>query len=645
MKFSKYIFLILFLNFLQIAHSNNWQFNGLEIKSIHNGFILKANSIQTPYDTQSIHAINFKCLSSNQVFPALYCEDGSVTFMYQKIQYSFLFKGWINLTENSWDIELYNKQNSLKLISQSKLPTKLSIQLDHISIQQLSSIINPYIKIDLEAVNADISAHLVMDFRSDLLIIGSYHIQEINWESNDGSYVLAESTVEGQFNYTQNNTSTRFNLSNDFVAGEGLFGNVYLLFSEAQISTNSDILIDEKNKITSNELTVRMNDVNQLKIQLDNMNNGNVAMNFILKDLKQLRIHELDSYLEILGIADLDIEGEAFGSIDFKDYKINRLNASFVDVSFEIESKKTEALNLNAQILWQAREKEQISSVNWENLVVAGMPIQKSQLKLSSVGAKLSITPNTNIPVFDGSIIVHQFSMDKIFEPQIDIIFDGEVTPISLALITEKMNWPIMQGTISGKIPGMKKLGQSIIFEGSLDINVFDGQMQIDHLSMERLFGIAPVIAADISFENLNLKQITSTFDFGEITGLVNGTVKSLRITNWKADRLEAAIESVASKKVKQTISQRAIDNISSIGGIQGAISRSFLRFFDSFKYKKIGIGCKLRNSICEMSGIKTADNAYKLIEGRGIPSINIIGFQKFIDWEIFLDRLLNAGY
>jgi hypothetical protein len=645
MNLSKYILLIFIIVFHQVAFSGNWEFDGMKLKGMNAGFQLNFNSIRTPLDTNLLTAIEIKCSNSNQMFPLLSCKKGTVSYRYQQIQYSFLFNGWINLSNNSWNITFSNKQHNLRLISQSNQSSKLSIILDQVSVQQLDSLIMPYINIDFNSVSANISAQMEIDFSTGLLVNSNYQIQQLNWESDDGSYVLAESTVAGQFEYKQNDMSASLLLSNDFVAGEGLFGNVYLLFSDAQISTSSQLKFDADMNVVSHMLDISMNDVNHLKIQLNNIGKGSLAINFSFKDLQKLRAYELDSYLEILGINDLDIVGQAFGSIDFKDNKISRIDANIEGVSFEIESKRTEALDLNAELHWHAIGDEQISIMNWNSLVMAGMPIQKSELQLSSVGASLTVTPETIIPVFDGSIIVHQLAMDKIFEPQIDIIFDGEVTPISLALITEKMNWPVMQGSISGKIPGMKKHGQSISFDGSLDINVFDGQMHIDHLSMERLLGIAPVIAADVTFENLNLQQITSTFDFGEITGLVKGYIKQLRITNWKADRLEASIQSASSKKIKQTISQRAIDNISSIGGIQGALSRSFLRFFDSFKYKKIGIGCKLRNSICEMSGIKTGDNTYKLIEGRGIPSINIIGYQKFIDWEVFLDRLLNAGY
>lgn len=276
------------------------------------------------------------------------------------------------------------------------------------------------------------------------------------------------------------------------------------------------------------------------------------------------------------------------------------------------------------------------------------MPIKTSEIGFVANDENIILDENTVIPVFDGNIVINRLKLEKIFNPLISIDFDGEVEPISLELITEKMGWPIMKGSISGNIPGLKKVENTITFDGLLELQAFDGEITVANLSMERLFGIAPVIAADVNFKDLNLQKITSTFDFGEITGLVKGYVNGLRITNWKPDRLEAYVESVGSKKIKQTISQRAIDNISSIGGIQGAVSRSFLRFFDSFRYKRLGIGCKLRNSICEMTGLKnskTDDNRYYLIEGSGIPAINILGFRKFIDWEVFLDRLLKANY
>lgn len=60
-------------------------------------------------------------------------------------------------------------------------------------------------------------------------------------------------------------------LSNNFLAAEGLLNNIYLLFSEAQISTDSQLLFDNELNITSHKLDISMDKINQLNLQLDNI--------------------------------------------------------------------------------------------------------------------------------------------------------------------------------------------------------------------------------------------------------------------------------------------------------------------------------------------------------------------------------------
>ncbi len=141
------------------------------------------------------------------------------------------------------------------------------------------------------------------------------------------------------------------------------------------------------------------------------------------------------------------------------------------------------------------------------------------------------------------------------------------------------------------------------------------------------------------------MSLLTETFGFGLITGKLSGVINDLRITNWKTDRLDAEVYTVKTKGIKQIISQRAIENISSLGGIKGAISKTFLRFFDDFRYKKIKLSCKLNNSVCEIGGLKNQNNQFVIVEGGGIPKINIVGFVRAINWEEFVSRLLNANY
>ncbi len=648
MNFFKNTGLMLLLFFVVLCNAQDWQFQDLKISSKNKRLMLDAKRLKTPYFDEIIENIHYSCVASFELYPLHKCQNGEISFTYKGSQFHAIFNGWFNFANNSWDVSINNPEKTLFLNSNSQHASKLNLSLVAIDLEKFPPPVLAALAIDPNQSSATLSAELEVDFEQSLQISADYQLTNLSWESEDGSFVFAENDLLGQLHYQQNQNGARLKSTTTFSSGEGLFADIYVDFSQNPVTISSSIDLDDAFNPTVTQLLFSSTDAIKVALDIPDLSTNDVKISYEISDLKLLYDGFLKSYLEILGIDELDIIGQAEGFITIENAEIIALSTTLADLSLEMVAKRTEIENLKGQLNWHKQGQWQTSKLAWDALLLAGMPINQSDLQFKTTGQQLQVQQNTSIPIFDGSLKINQLHLTDLFKNEIAIDFDGEVEPISLALITEKMGWPIMQGSIAGKIPGMKKVGHSITFDGTLLLNVFAGKLQIDNLSIERLFGIAPVVAADIRFSGLNLSQITSTFDFGEITGLIEGYVTGLRITNWKPDRLNAHIQSLKSKGIKQTISQRAIDNISSIGGIQGALSRSFLRFFDSFKYKKIGIGCKLRNSICEMSGIKNADgnqNIYHLIQGSGIPSINIIGFQKFIDWEVFLDRLLNANY
>jgi hypothetical protein len=641
----KIVLFFLLAHCLPLVNASEWQFEELSLSQEDDLFKIFAQSISTPFFDGPISHLNYSCTSSVQIYPSHTCKNGLVSFTYETIEYQFIFSGGFDFANNLWDVSLTNVTRTISIHSDSDNKDKLNIDIMQLPISDAAVLFKQYIAINPDTTSGTISAKLVINTENQLSLDVDYNLSEFSWESDDGQYVFADSELKGDIQLLQQPAGMELLVNTTVAKGEGLFTDIYVLFDEYSITVKTDVSIDNSMQLSEVNFIVSASDDVFFNINIPKWQQDFQQISFNIGDLSLFHKGFIASYLEIMGIDDVDVLGQLTGQMSVRNGEIIAVNADIKEFYLEIESIKTEVEDLNASIKWQQRGEWQTSRLDWQSLLLAGMPINQSQLIFSSLAQQLRLQPGSSIPVFDGSVLINKLELTDLFKPQIAINFDGEVLPISLDLITEKMGWPIMSGSISGKIPGMKKVGHSITFDGSLDIKVFDGQMHIDKLSMERLFGIAPVIAADIDFSELNLQQITSTFDFGEITGLIDGYVQGLRITNWKADRLDAHIQSRRVKGIKQTISQRAIDNISSIGGIQGALSRSFLRFFEYFKYKRIGIGCKLRNSICEMSGIEQGKNSYHIIEGKGIPSINIIGIRKFIDWEVFLDRLLNAGY
>jgi hypothetical protein len=108
--------------------------------------------------------------------------------------------------------------------------------------------------------------------------------------------------------------------------------------------------------------------------------------------------------------------------------------------------------------------------------------------------------------------------------------------------------------------------------------------------------------------------------------------------------QFDASLKTPAENPGKRRISQKAVDNLTQIGGgATGMLSRSFLRFFEDFSYQKLGLACRLQNDVCQMSGIEEAEQGYYIVKGGGglPPWINVVGYTRRVDWADLIARLM----
>jgi hypothetical protein len=164
------------------------------------------------------------------------------------------------------------------------------------------------------------------------------------------------------------------------------------------------------------------------------------------------------------------------------------------------------------------------------------------------------------------------------------------------------------------------------------------------NLSLERPFGLVPRLQVDARADNIDLETLTRTFSFGRIEGRLNGRIDGLDMESWRPVAFDAEFATPEDDRSRHRISQRAVDNISSIGGggVGGALSRSFLRFFEDFPYDRLGIRCRLENGICDMGGVAPAKKGYYLVKGRFIPPrLDVIGYADRVDWDTLIAQIM----
>jgi hypothetical protein len=217
----------------------------------------------------------------------------------------------------------------------------------------------------------------------------------------------------------------------------------------------------------------------------------------------------------------------------------------------------------------------------------------------------------------------------------------AKLEPISMAHFSTSLNLPTMSGKASAEIPLVTYSGGNLTTDGSMVLNIFNGTATVTHLTMQYPLGVAPKLNADIALRNLDLGDLTRTFSFGAIEGKLDGDIEALELQNWKPVRFDAKVQS-SPGQYRKKISQRAVENISALGGggAAAAVQRSFLRFFEQFNYGKMGLSCSLRNDICQMGGIESTPQGYVIVKGSGIPAITVMGYNQTVGWSELLARI-----
>lgn len=218
------------------------------------------------------------------------------------------------------------------------------------------------------------------------------------------------------------------------------------------------------------------------------------------------------------------------------------------------------------------------------------------------------------------------------------------VEPLSLERLTQAADLPKMTGILSASIPRVRHVPGELKMDGALVISVFDGFVQATELRLVEPLGRVPRLEADVEVRHLDLGLLTQTFSFGRITGYLDGNLNELQLSNWQPSRFDAHLVSSPGRYPRR-ISQRAVQNISSLGGAgaSAAIQRSFLGLFESFGYRRLGVSCELRDGVALISGLAGGDKpdgGFTLIQGGGVPALNVIGYNRRVDWKELVDRL-----
>jgi hypothetical protein len=294
---------------------------------------------------------------------------------------------------------------------------------------------------------------------------------------------------------------------------------------------------------------------------------------------------------------------------------------------------------------WSADEVAKVSELHWQGGSVYRVGLGLADLRVETTGTKARLLEPARIQVLDGELQLDTFELEIGDAAALRWQVDGILTPVSMRQLSLALGWPEFAGKLSGVIPAVHYDAGHLSVGGILLVRVFDGVITLSDVSLERPFGVIPRLRLDARIKDIDLKALTGAFSFGRIEGRLDGRVDDLEMESWRPVAFDAEIATPEGDKSRHRISQRAVDNISSIGGggVGGALSRSFLRFFKDFPYDRLGISCRLKNGICDMGGVAPAPGVggYYLVKGRLLPHLDVIGYADRVDWETLVAQIM----
>ena len=620
-------------------------------------FTAMADELLVPAPLEKLTALRLDCKEVQFFAEQIQCQKGRLQFEQKDLgsqQIDFAVK--TDTLRKSYHLStsglaIAGAEISLSLMLEQER-WEMKTDSDDVDITNLISFVQPYLtKQQRQALlNWQYAGKLdmalkVSGFKDQLnhLALKS-RIKQLDLSDDSGQFVTEELALNWVVNLTQQRQSWHWQTDATLQKGQVYVDPVFLDLMVTPISLNAN----GNWRTDNNELQVVKSEINHQTV-----GTAAVSLTMMNEQIHQLELditetalapiyqHWIQPFTVGTATENLAINGKA--SLNYYQKQAGyRLQLGLEDVSAQDDAERFKLHGVSGDLAWTTLNEVLPVNLTWQGAKLYSIPIGHSALIAQTEKANLELLQPWEIPILDGALKINDFALSKQESQGTSWTFEGLLTPISMATLSQHLDWPPLDGKLSGIIPKVAYQAQEIKVDGALMVKLFKGTTIIHDLRLTDLFGTAPQLYSNIDLIGFDLETMTNTLDFGKMTGTLEGKVKNLRLANWQPVAFDAYLKTAKQDKVRHRISQQAVNNLSELGGgASGVLSRSVLRFFEDFSYQSLGLSCKLRNDVCEMGGVEEAEQGYYIVKGGGLPPrINVKGYMRRVDWPELIERL-----
>jgi len=489
-----------------------------------------------------------------------------------------------------------------------------------------------------------VDAVLALDLRDKgVQSSGEFALRKVGVDSPSGTLAAQKLDAAGRFGLDTTGGPAQIEVDAGLSGGEALLGPIYARLPDhaVQLSLRAKA---QRGAMEFTRLRVADADALQLDAALAFAANGGLTrlkLASLHADFPAAAQRYGQAWLATLGLPKARVVGTLDASVDLDEKGLHAFAFSTPGLDLADGDGRLAVQRLRGAMDWDARGERPGTTLAWDGLQFHRLPLGGAQSHWRSQGGTLALQGALQVPLLQGQLRFSTLTWRPAAARGERLETSLAMTGVDMAALSRAMGWPAFPGTLGGAVPSLRWVDNRVEFAGGLSANLFDGFVDITGLSLQDPLGASPVLAADVSLRQLDLGAITSVFDFGSITGRLDGGIEGLRLVDWKPVAFKARLLAGSGGR----ISQRAVNNLTSVGGggVAAGLQGAMLKLFKTFGYRRIGLNCTLHGAVCQMSGLEPSGDGYTIVEGSGLPHLHVIGHQTQVDWATLLRRLRDA--
>ena len=267
-------------------------------------------------------------------------------------------------------------------------------------------------------------------------------------------------------------------------------------------------------------------------------------------------------------------------------------------------------------------------------------------------GDALGLESSLELPLYGGRVRIEGLTLDDLLGTAPSLVAGLDLEALDLATLANDYDFLPLEGSLEGRLPRLRladtEQGSVLTVDGGGEIRLFDGVVRVHGITGRDLLSPFPRITLSADLESIDLGQFTRKIDFGEMTGVLEGSIEDCELFRGLPVTCRAHLETIERKGVRRTVDVKAVNNLTILGTGQGNLfDRGLRRFFKRFTYDKLLLDLELANDVLLLRGQPVRGDREVFLSGRLPFPIEVVNAQpgRTVSFETMRRRLESLDF